>query len=120
MQHDLGGAFEQTDLGGEVDAAHEMGRQQHALTKFFDRLGDFIEGAGQPFDVLALERGDECGIDRRGNLGGNLAVLAAGMGEFVEDDRLIEGFAQSDEGLDAVAGLFGAGLQQAEEFIFFA
>ena len=43
--------------------AHVLRRRQDAGGELVDHLGDLVERVGQLLDVLALQRGDEGGID---------------------------------------------------------
>jgi len=120
LQDEVSGAFQQADLGGEINAAHELWRDEGAFAEFVHSLGDFVEGVGKGFDVLPLNHGDKGGIDCGADLFGNSLVLAAGMSELIQDGRLVEALAQLDKRLHAGAGFLSAGFEEREKFIFFA
>jgi len=80
----VGGALQQTDLRGEIDSRYILRSQQDSFDKLLNRLWDLVERVGELLDVLALEGGNKCRVDRRADLLGNLLVLAAGPGKLME------------------------------------
>src|ERR1017187_77851 len=120
IEHNVGGPLQQVDLLGKVDVAHMLRRYQYAGGEFINRLGNLVKGVGQFLDVLALQRGDEGGIDGGADFSCDLLILLTGIRKLIDRRRLVKRLAQLDERLHARARLLRAGLQQREELIFFA
>ncbi len=118
--HGVGGLLQKIDLAGEINVPHLLRGEEEAFGEFLDGFGNAIKGVGKIFDVLALERGDERGVNRLGDPGADLLFLAAGLDELVEQGGLIGVFAEPDERLDTGAGFLGTGFEQVEEHVFLA
>ena len=116
----VGYLSKQIDLLGKICALNVLRREQEALDKFFDRLGNPIKGVGKILNVLAFEGGDEGGVDRLGDLGADLFFLAARLDEFVGQVGQVGIGGQFDKRLDAGAGLFRAGFEEIKKLVFLA
>ena len=95
-----------------------LGDQQDAFGNLLAGLGDFVDAIGKALDVLRFERGDKVGAKRLADLGGDGLVLAARSHKVVQGRAgtgVLEELAQR---ADALAGLFGAGLEQTEQLVF--
>ena len=120
FEDNVRGAFEHADLGGEIDATNILRGDEGSLAEFVHGFGDFVEGVGKRLDIFAFERSNESGINGGADFLSNSFILPARMGEFVEHGRLIEPFAEFNQGLNAGAGFLRTGFKKREKLVLFA
>ena len=115
------------DFGGLLEHAHLLvddvdrelrGADGEAFADFLAGLRNLIEGVGQGFDVLALERGHEGLAEFLGDGEADAFVDASGHDEFGEallEVRLADLRIELRERLRALLGLVGAGFEELVE-----